>query len=62
MPKSKTTSRLQFLDWLRGFAAVIMLQGHTYHSLLRRPAKIQHFYTVRLFGGLPSAVFLFSAA
>src|SRR5882724_9436478 len=60
MPKSKTTSRLQFLDWLRGFGAVIMLQGHTYHSLLRDDLrKSSTFILSDFLGGLPSAVFLF---
>src|SRR5260370_42121071 len=60
MPKSKTTSRLQFLDWLRGFGGVIMLQGHTYHSLLRDDLrKSSTFILSDFLGGLPSAVFLF---
>src|SRR5438094_9211830 len=60
MPKSKTTSRLQFLDWLRGFGALIMLQGHTYHSLLRDDLrKSSTFILSDFLGGLPSAVFLF---
>ena len=60
MPKSKTTSRLQFLDWVRGFAAVIMLQGHTYHSLLRQDLRTSSTFILSDFlGGLPSAVFLF---
>jgi uncharacterized membrane protein len=60
MPKSKTTSRLQFLDWLRGFGAVIMLQGHTYHSLLRDDLrKSSTFILSDFLGGMPSAVFLF---
>ncbi len=60
MPKSKTPSRLQFLDWLRGFGAVIMLQGHTYHSLLRDDLRKSSTFVLSDFlGGLPSAVFLF---
>jgi uncharacterized membrane protein len=60
MPKPKTTSRLQFLDWLRGFGAVIMLQGHTYHSLLRDDLrKSSTFILSDFLGGMPSAVFLF---
>ena len=60
MPKSKTTSRLQFLDWVRGFAAVIMLQGHTYHSLLRQDLRTSSTFILSDFlGGMPSAVFLF---
>jgi len=32
-PRPKTsTSRLAFLDWMRGLAAVVMLQGHVFHS------------------------------
>ena len=60
MKKSKTSSRLQFLDWLRGFGAVIMLQGHTYHSLLRQDLRTSNTFILSDFlGGLPSAIFLF---
>src|SRR5260370_35737343 len=60
MPKSKNTSRLQFLDWVRGFGAVIMLQGHTYHSFLRQDLRTSSTFILSDFlGGLPSAVFLF---
>jgi len=60
MPKSKTTSRLQFLDWVRGLGAVIMLQGHTYHSFLRQDLRGSSTFVLSDFlGGLPSAVFLF---
>ncbi len=60
MPKSKATSRLQFLDWVRGFATVIMLQGHTYHSLLRQDLRTSSTFILSDFlGGMPSAVFLF---
>jgi len=60
MPESKTKSRLQFLDWVRGFATVIMLQGHTYHSLLRQDLRTSSTFILSDFlGGMPSAVFLF---
>ena len=60
MPKSKTTSRLQFLDWVRGLGAIIMLQGHTYHSFLRQDLRGSSTFILSDFlGGLPSAVFLF---
>src|SRR5260370_21985634 len=60
MPKSKNTSRLQFLDWVRGFGAVIMLQGHTYHSFLRQDLRTSSTFILSDFlGGLPSAIFLF---
>jgi uncharacterized membrane protein len=49
------------LDWLRGIAAITMLQGHVFHSFLRndlrRPGGT---YDVSQFaGGMPPAVFLF---
>src|SRR5712691_4363782 len=60
MQSLKSTSRLQFLDWVRGFAALIMLQGHTYHSFLRQDLRTSSTYILSDFlGGLPSAVFLF---
>ncbi len=60
MPKAKTTSRLHFLDWVRGLGAVIMLQGHTYHSFLRQDLRGSSTFILSDFvGGLPSAVFLF---
>jgi len=60
MPNSKKTSRLQFLDWVRGFGAAIMLQGHTYHSFLRQDLRTSSTFVLSDFlGGLPSAVFLF---
>ena len=34
--KTKTsTYRLQYLDWVRGLGAAIMLQGHVFDSFLR---------------------------
>ena len=33
--KKKPTVRLPFLDWTRGLAATIMLQGHVFHSFIR---------------------------
>jgi uncharacterized membrane protein len=56
-----TSQRLLYLDWLRGIAAVIMLQGHVFHSFLRtdlrRPGGA---YDLSQFaGGMPPAVFLF---
>jgi len=62
MPKPKSSSRLQFLDWVRGFATVIMLQGHTYHAFLRSDMRQTNTFILSDFlGGLPSAVFLFLA-
>jgi hypothetical protein len=60
MSPTKPTSRLQFLDWARGFGAVIMLQGHTYHSLLRPDLRTSSTFVLSDFvGGMPSAIFLF---
>ena len=33
--------RLPFLDWMRGVAAVIMLQGHTFHSFATQQARTE---------------------
>jgi len=55
----KTTDRLAFIDWTRGFAAIIMLQGHTFHSFTRPDLREKGPYTLSQFvGGLPPAIFL----
>ena len=52
--------RLPFLDWMRGVAAVIMLQGHTFHSFATQQARQQGPYNLsQFFGGLGPAIFLF---
>ena len=60
-PKPKTsTSRLAFLDWMRGLAAVVMLQGHVYHSYTGKEWREGSVYILTQFvGGMPPAVFLF---
>lgn len=56
-PKS---SRLSYLDWLRGAAALIMLQGHVFHSFLRNDLREGGAYVFSQFlGGMPPAIFLF---
>jgi uncharacterized membrane protein len=58
-PKS-SSSRLAFLDWTRGLAAVIMLQGHVFHSFTRTDLRNQDAFILSQFiGGIPPAVFLF---
>ena len=53
-------SRIVFLDWLRGLAAVIMLQGHTFHSFLRPEDRNEPLYIFsQFFGGQAAAIFLF---
>jgi len=52
--------RLPYLDWLRGLAAVIMLQGHVFHSFLRPELRDGGPYRISQFaGGMPPAIFLF---
>src|ERR1043165_5348606 len=52
--------RLQYLDWVRGIGAVIMLQGHVWHSFLKPELKTSGIYTLSQFvGGMPPALFLF---
>ncbi len=57
---SPKASRLAFLDWTRGLAAVIMLQGHVFHSFARGDLRTQDAYILSQFvGGMPPAIFLF---
>src|SRR5258708_11607570 len=52
--------RLDFLDWTRGAAAVIMLQGHVFHSFLRPELRTGDTFILSQFvGGLPPSIFLF---
>ncbi|MBV9308294.1 MAG: DUF1624 domain-containing protein, partial [Acidobacteriaceae bacterium] len=58
--KKNTSGRLAFIDWTRGFGAVIMLQGHTFHSFTRTDLRDKGPYLLSQFvGGLPPALFLF---
>jgi uncharacterized membrane protein len=58
--RSKAGSRLAFIDWTRGLAALIMLQGHVFHSFTRDDLRDKGPYVLSQFaGGLPPAIFLF---
>jgi hypothetical protein len=59
--KTKTsTHRLEYLDWVRGLGAVIMLQGHAFHSFLKPELRQGGAYLLSQFvGGMPPAIFLF---
>lgn len=61
IPKAASSgSRLSFLDWTRGLAAVIMLNGHVFHSFTRSDLRTQDtFILTQFIGGLPPAIFLF---
>lgn len=56
----ENVGRLGFIDWTRGFAAIVMLQGHTFHSFTRGDLRTGGPYMLSQFvGGLPPAMFLF---
>ncbi len=56
----KSAGRLAFIDWTRGLAAVVMLQGHVFHSFTRTDLRDTGPYVLSQFlGGLPPAIFLF---
>ncbi|MGA2268029.1 MAG: hypothetical protein ABSH44_06115 [Bryobacteraceae bacterium] len=59
--KTKTSVyRLQYLDWVRGLGALIMLQGHVFHSFLKPEMRTGGPYLLSQFvGGMPPAIFLF---
>lgn len=55
-----SSQRLAYLDWMRGLAAITMLQGHVFHSFLRDDLRTSGPYLASQFvGGMPPAVFLF---
>lgn len=60
MDSKKNTGRLAFIDWTRGFAALVMLQGHTFDSFTRTDLREKGpFMLSQFYGGLPPALFLF---
>ncbi len=51
--------RLTFLDWSRGLAVVIMLQGHVFHSFNRTDLRTDGpFMMSQFLGGMGPAIFL----
>lgn len=55
-----STYRLEYLDWVRGIAALIMLQGHVFDSFTRQDLRQGTAFTFSQFvGGMPPAIFLF---
>jgi uncharacterized membrane protein len=65
MPASSHSSltsrkRLAFLDWTRGLAALVMLQGHVFHSFTATAERTSPSYMLSQFvGGMTPAIFLF---
>jgi uncharacterized membrane protein len=58
--RNSAGSRLAFIDWTRGLAALVMLQGHVFHSFTRDDLRDKGPYVLSQFaGGLPPAIFLF---
>ena len=59
IPRSNS-ARLGYLDWSRGLAVLVMLQGHVFHAFSRDPLRVQGPYVLsQLFGGEGPAIFLF---
>src|SRR5213595_3898071 len=51
---------LEYLDWVRGLGALIMLQGHVFDSFLKNDLRGGAPYMLSQFaGGIPPAIFLF---
>lgn len=56
------TGRLDYVDWMRGLAVVLMMQTHAYDSWLTAPARRSSFFGwSKLIGGYPAPLFLFVA-
>ncbi len=54
-----SAGRLTFLDWTRGLAVVVMLQGHVFHSFTSNSLRSDGPYMLsQFFGGIGPAVFL----
>src|SRR6266700_2626540 len=56
------SSRLAYIDWLRGLACVLMFQTHCYDAWLGGPARNSTFFMWSQLGGtFPAPLFLFLA-
>jgi uncharacterized membrane protein len=61
MPPS-SSSRLAYIDWMRGLACVVMFQTHCYDAWLSNSARKSSFFMWSQVGGtLPAPLFLFLA-
>src|SRR5439155_1644908 len=55
-----SSNRLAYLDWMRGLAVLIMLQGHVLEGWLRpQDRSSEWFWLSQFLGGLPAPIFLF---
>jgi uncharacterized membrane protein len=60
MESSSQRDRLLYLDWLRGVAGIIMLQGHVFQAFVKPDLRGGAAYMLsQFFGGMPPAMFLF---
>jgi hypothetical protein len=60
MKTKSGADRLQYLDWVRGIGAAIMLQGHVFDSFLKPELRSGGAFKLSQFlGGMPPAIFLF---
>ncbi len=59
---SASQSRLNYIDWMRGLACLLMFQTHAYDSWLAPEARESTFFRYsQLLGTLPAPLFLFLA-
>lgn len=57
--RSKSSQRIEFLDWMRGCAAVVMLQGHTFDAFAKPEIRNGSWFILSQFiGGETAAIFL----
>jgi uncharacterized membrane protein len=62
MPTPAKPERFTYIDWLRGFACLLMFQVHAYDSWLGPAARATKFFQwSQLSGTLPAPLFLFLA-
>src|SRR5216117_3525790 len=59
---SSSSSRLAYIDWMRGLACVLMFQTHAYDAWLGPAARKSTFFMwSQLLGTFPAPLFLFLA-
>jgi uncharacterized membrane protein len=62
MPAPAKPERFTYIDWLRGFACLLMFEVHSYDSWLNASARATKFFKwSQLSGTLPAPLFLFLA-
>jgi len=58
----RTTTRVAYIDWVRGFACLMMFQTHCYDAWLGGTVRASGFFKLSQLGGtLPAPLFLFLA-